>query len=488
MKSIIQFIIFLIGFYANQGFAGLADRLKIEDLLKERLEKAVQINEPLAKVTVKIEFNKILSQENLPGTTLTAREVFYSENLENKDISKIFITFFSGSEKINSDQANLIYSLTPVDKNKISLISKQITFNKLPEIIPVQPSDLKNITDTVLQKSAFFITICLVTLLSLLLAESFFSSLASRNLFKKIMPQLTSSLNTQSGAYKQNQTSISKSENKDLNSKQVANYHDYSSISLAALLSDFYWCALDSESLFLWKKLNPKQKIEQRQLLPFLDQYIQFFSQLKENSNSWIEHSYYENPLSLNLTSQDYLLKQVQKNLTLWNTISPVRQKFLDLNLSEKVEANLAKRDDTNLKTVFPVSPFRQLERIYNFGQISDEEENQIFNNPDAIPQHLRSSIKTLAWLSLKNEDFIKQQFLQLDAKDLALAWSGSELILNHLEQFVPESKLKLIKSYIKQSLPSKESDSFKYVFNLAFRDDEIVKDNTDEENIKNAS
>ena len=95
------------------------------------------------------------------------------------------------------------------------------------------------------------------------------------------------------------------------------------------------------------------------------------------------------------------------------------------------------------------------------WGELSFNDEAAIFNNPEMVPDTLRSHVKTLAWLALKSPEEIKAVLSQFDTRSLAEAWVGPEEVLKALEAHLPEKKLKLLLVYKEKSNPSRNNDVY---------------------------
>jgi predicted transcriptional regulator len=472
MIKIKLLITFLVSFlYIITAQAGLLGRIEIEEVLKKRLEHALKIQDPTAQVTVRIEYNKYLSEEDLPGTNQTANTVYYSENVEISDIKKLHVQYFSEKKEISADQKDLVYSLLPLERKDINFIFKSM-LPVNPKVTPIEVKDINEIAN----KSIYLLSLMLGSAIGLACLifgfALFFNNSKNRNLFKAQFSNLVSALS--SGGFNSSGSLIEKRADKITGPMTVASqgkfFEDYSKQSLIAIFSDLYWCKKDEAASYLWNNISNHSRALLLEKVDFIYDYAMYFSRcqshLDEETKAFVMHPYYIQPLSLNQTAQEELLQIVKKNYGLWNKISPLRQQSLSLSLKEKIKAN----SSLNLNVViekFPISKPRVLPQYVNFGDISFEDESEIFNDDKIIPQTLREYVPSLVWLASKEVDYIKEKLEKLDAKFLASAWVGAPEILEKLENCLPEKKQLLLKSYLKTSTPSKTSPAFQALFEL---------------------
>lgn len=472
MKQLKTFIAFIVLFLTmSTAQADLLGRIRVEDALKERLEHALKIQDPTAQVTVRIEYNKYSSDEDLPGTNQTANKMYYAEKVENSDINKMHVQYFSENKEIQPDQTALIYSLIPLDKSRVNFSFKSM-LSVTPKASAIEVKDINEIADKSIRLLSLMLgsaigLACLIFGFSL-----FFNNSKNRALFKQQFGSLVSALSNGGfggAAGSSSQKSFEKAAGSAMQAESKF-FEDYSEQSLVAIFSDLYWCEKDEAAYYLWNNISNHHRALLLEKLDFTYEYAMHFSRLENapeaETISLMTHPYYSQPLSLNKTSQEALLQAVKKNFGLWNKISPLRQQALPLSLKDKIKAN----SSTNLNVVaenFPVSKPRVLPRFVNFGDISFEDESEIFQDEKNIPHHLREHIPSLVWLAFKDVDFIKDKLEKLDAKFLASAWIAAPEVLEKLEQGLPEKKLQLLKSYLNAVKPSKSSSAFRALFEL---------------------
>lgn len=475
MKTLFIFSGFILAtVMVSLAQADLLSRLNIEEVLKERVQQAIKIKDSSAKITVRIDYDKYEALgEDLPGTNFN-QESFYADKLDVADIKKINVQYFSTQAQMSEEQSALIYSLIPTEKNKIS-----ITFKTVPpsEMVPtgIQPKDLNEIADGSIKVLSIALSVIFGLATLILGFVVFFNNAKNREAMKQQFGSLISSLSENGmgkAAMPQNFETQFKpstgSAGAGVSEKQI--FSDFSEESLAALFADLYWCEKDGVAHYLWSNITTAQKVNLMNRLDFLYAYSMYFSSQPPVSDEILFHPYYSKPLDLTKTSQENLLPVIKKNFALWSKISPLRQQTLPLSLKEKIKANSA-----NLSSVkseeFPESKPRLLPRTVVFGEISLEDELEIFKDPNLIPIELRSNVASLAWLALRDKEFIAQQFEKLDAKFMASGWIAATEILEALEKHVPEKKLLLLKSYLKSSRPSKSSPAFQHMFKLGLEE-----------------
>lgn len=474
MIQLKTFITYLILFFTmTTAQADLLGRIRVEDALKERLEHALKIQDPTAQVTVRIEYNKYQSDEDLPGTNQTANKMYYAEKVETADINKMNVQYFSEKTEVSAEQTALIYSLLPVEKNRVSFSFKSMS-PVSPKAAPIEVKDINEIAD----KSIRLLSLMLGSALGLACLifgfALFFNNSKNRALFKQQIGNLASALSNGSfggsglsAAPKNVEKSVGSSMTQ---SSEEKFFEGYSEQSLVAIFSDLYWCEKDAEARYLWNNITNNHRAVLLEKIDFIYEYAIYFSRLENDPEAAVislaQHPYYTQPLDLDKTSQEALLQMVKKNFGLWNKISPLRQQSLPLSLKDKIKAN----SSANLSVVaekFPISKLRVLPRHVNFGEISFEDELEIFKDEKIIPQNLKEHVPSLVWLAFKDVDFIKEKLEKLDAKFLASAWIAAPEVLEKLEQGLPEKKLQLLKSYLNTVKPSKSSSAFQALFEL---------------------
>lgn len=470
-KTFIAFIVLSFSTIIVQ--ADLLGRIKVEDALKERLENALKIQDPSAQVTVRIEYNKYLAEEDLPGTNQTANKMYYADKVETSDINKMTIQYFSEKKELSNEQSALIYSLIPLEKNRVSLSFKSM-LPVNPKPAPIEVKDIHEVADKSIQLLSVMLGSALCLAFLIFGIALFFNDSKNRNMFKQQFGQVVSALSNGSFGGSKSPSSGSKGFEKVsgavIQASEDKFFADYSEQSLKAIFSDLYWCEKDQEAKYLWNSMTNQHKTVLLEKLDFMYDYAMYFARLDDAPDadivSYVKHPYYNQPLNLNKTSQESLLQVVKKNFGLWNIISPLRQLSLPLSLKEKIKAN----SSTNLNVVsenFPESRARVLPRHVNFGEVSFEDESEIFKDEKIIPVNLRKHVPSLVWLAFKDVDFIKDKLEKLDAKFLASAWISAPEILEKLEQGLPEKKLQLLKSYLNTVKPSKSSSAFQALFEL---------------------
>ena len=96
---------------------------------------------------------------------------------------------------------------------------------------------------------------------------------------------------------------------------------------------------------------------------------------------------------------------------------------------------------------------------VFKFENIKEEEDFFKDSRPDFS---LIKSFPALTWLTYLSEAELKEILGAYSAKELAVIWSGPKNTLDKLEKVIPESKVKLLKSYLEQVEADKDSEIFK--------------------------
>lgn len=91
-----------------------------------------------------------------------------------------------------------------------------------------------------------------------------------------------------------------------------------SSESLVALLSDCYWCELDTYAAYIWLKLSVNTKKEVLGLWEFMSEYVNYISQLEPTIQSYHKDPYYLTPLDFKNYNNNQIRELISKNKTLF--------------------------------------------------------------------------------------------------------------------------------------------------------------------------
>jgi hypothetical protein len=249
-------------------------------------------------------------------------------------------------------------------------------------------------------------------------------------------------------------------------------FEHWTTAGLKELFADVYWCELDGYAHWLWKNLSGRQRTELLQALPYMKQYCDYFVEMEAIAHPFHEHPYYLEPLTLAQVSQDDLGDLVKKEPALWKSLSPMRRQRLALSLSEKIAAiqSVSSAKPPDLRTL--KSPLRALKAVSVWGEVSQQDEKTIFQDPSVVPSEIRQHVRSIVWLAKKDREFIRRTLEKFDARSLASAWVGPEDVLRALEIHLPEKKLKLVHNYRSRVAPSRSSEIYQFLVEEGLKDE----------------
>jgi hypothetical protein len=146
--------------------------------------------------------------------------------------------------------------------------------------------------------------------------------------------------------------------------------------------------------------------------------------------------------------SQEDLAQWLRKNPSMIHKLSPLRKRQLPIRLSERMEWMKLKNTISEVKLV-PKSQSRALATQLEIGSFSVEDEQFLFQHPEQVDPAWCSSIPSLVWLALCESPQRVKILEEYDARELAFAWVGPQIVLDRISADLPESKLKNLKYYL---------------------------------------
>lgn len=442
--------------------ASLLDRVQLEESLRGRVENLIKVFDRDAKVIMNFSYQSY--SNTLPGTTVVDNTSSLTPmRLEAADLRNITVEIYTEMSEIPAEARDLIFKLLPVDRSRVTL--KLDRLKAAPLDIP-QPLDPKSLTDIFHQSVIFAGQILAGLLGACLLLLVLFHSYTNRRTLKEFRNQI-SSLNqtladlslggnagpTMAPVARQTPSSADPSSRKD--------WSQLPSHTLSEIFADCYWCEEDGYAHWLWKQLPTEAKAKLLQELSFMRDYSLSFMNTEAEQAFHHEHPCYLDPMNLVKISQADLSKIVRDELSLWHSLSPMRQQNLPLSLQDKLTALQSSPSAKKKAAWAVVSAPRVLEYKPTWGEISETEELAIFENPSLVPEELRTHVKSLAWLAHRDPEFVRETLSKYDARTLASVWSAPAPILEKLEACLPEKKLKLMKNYAGKSIIDRQSPVF---------------------------
>ncbi len=471
--------LFVILFHVS-GYANLLSSVQIEESYRQKLQNYVELFDDQARVVLKFEYKKI--EGTLPGTNLSAEDEAPSV-IDTNDIVKAKIFVISGKEKFSEKFEVTLKGLLPIPSSRVSVVIEKKTSDMVKqeqETIKVQ--DLKNISSETVEKLLNHFTILFLSVFGLsALMLAYFSSRKTKE-FRTQMVQIQEALLSQS-ATPVSSASLAEPMNsrifnsnvpqlgsEDLVARQLANFTLPQTL---VILSDCYWCRLDGEAAWLWRRLDISSKRELISMWKPLEEYSKFLLTQNEIPTSLYQDPFYYSAQDIKDIDNSDLFKVLEQEPQAWNFVSSTRQKNIPISLELSLKLTTMKEVDYNYEfTNLEKSAYRVFESLNVVNDLSLEDELRILNNPEFIPDYMRKNVPSLCWLAGKDADYINAALAQFDAKALATAWIGPEEVLKKFEGCLSEKKLKALQSYLQVARPSRKSESFMKLHQLGIVND----------------
>lgn len=458
--------------------ADLTSRIQMENSLQTRIENLMRAYDTNSQVILRIEYQKY--KNDLPGSTFNYTHGVTPNTLETNDLLSIQVTIISDViQKLSPQFEQAILNSLPVEKNKIKLNLTTHAEQVPTPAYPLQSKEVSHISDQFIQNLSKIILysllgVCLFSALVIFI----YARMRSKNQ-KDSSLQITSALeqlaqnglgSNQTAALPLNnsnqQVSSVQSSSQDHSSNK--NYlNELPTNSLKEILADCYWSSEDQYAHFVWQHLSFDKKNHLVNELSFLKKYAAYFSQVPASEKNYHNHPYYLNPASLSHLSNASINEILEKNLSLWNTLSPIRQSQMQLTFEQRIQSL-----ELNVPTLHrwenhKASEARRLPMTGQCIQLTEKEEKTLYDNISMVPEKFQPLVKSLLWLALNDEKTISAILSRYDARTLASGWTAQADILQKLESCLPEKKLKLLSTYKEKVSPSKESSVYQELIQL---------------------
>lgn len=446
------------------AFSDLLDRVRLEEALRTRLEQIVQTKDAKARVLARVDYQKF--ETELPGTSSRGND-FTPSRLELSDIAKLEIDVYTELADIDADTRKLLIESAHVPSNRVKLTVHNV---QTPEAArrAVEAKDLSEIAEKsvseLTRETRFFLAGMFAMML---LAGAGVWWMAKRRMkeFKDQVILLANAISEGGGggARMAPAPSASTPAFRASNSAGPSNERMLKEVPQQAvneLFADCYWTKNDGYAHWLWKNLDSDQRTQALSKLSFMSEYSLSFVSNIPVEQAHHEHPFYISPISCAHLSMIDVDAAVSKDLSIWHKLSPMRQMCSTLPLKSKVKA-VATKPAAAFSWPSTPSTQRKLDSKVAFGQISSDDEAALFETPNLAPLELRGNIRSLVWLAQKDEAFIKSVLARFDARSLASAWVGPEVVLKKLEACVPEKKMKLLRMHLEREEPSRDSSVY---------------------------
>lgn len=241
--------------------------------------------------------------------------------------------------------------------------------------------------------------------------------------------------------------------------------------AIRVLFADCYWTECDSYAHYLWSQMNQEQRDQliESKVVPV--EYLSHIRQFGPQDMGYhLDARYlFAGEEFLNVDQRD-LLAWLRKNKSAFSRISPLRAELLGLSLGERIELTNTAGGSKPVVTPSTSKP-RALPRRLEIAKLTNDDEIYLWQNREAVPLESREKLKTLVWLALAPDAYVTGVLEELDAKQLAEAWSAPPAVLERLESRIPVKKREMLQHFIKGGISAdRNGDVFAYLVEAGLR------------------
>lgn len=243
-------------------------------------------------------------------------------------------------------------------------------------------------------------------------------------------------------------------------------FADWTTASLASLLSDCYWSKQDEYAAFIWSELKPHARGELLAALDYMSNYARYLRSMTPSNLNFASDPNYLQPLKLYSTSNEQLSHLVRKHPAYYELLSEMRRNELSLTVEERLKIAGMKQEGLRIQdfemAIAKLGPdkTRILEsktKIY----VQSAKDEQYLNSLEQPTMPQMEQIPSLVWIKFLNDNYLKEIIKGFSAKDLASIMIGPEDILQRLKSCIPQNKLKLLDSYKDKVSPDRNASAF---------------------------
>ena len=242
--------------------------------------------------------------------------------------------------------------------------------------------------------------------------------------------------------------------------------------ALLNLMCDCYWSEADGYAHYLWSQMSHAQRKAVLASDAIDHAYFSYFREhAPVNLNYHMDAKYLTSANEFKHVNQKDLADWLRKNQKACGRVTPLRWDTLPLGLAERLaltEFRAMHADEAAAPKA--KSPARSLPVRFEIKSLKLEDEEYLWNNPEKVPANLRSSLRSLVWLALAPDDYRQNVLAELDARQLAEAWSGPEAVLGKLRSSLPQRKVETLDHMLKSVSPDRGGSVFSYLCEAGLR------------------
>lgn len=249
--------------------------------------------------------------------------------------------------------------------------------------------------------------------------------------------------------------------------------HELGELSLEVILNlfaDCYWTASDGYANYLWSQMTQQQRediLKHPEFQLSFGMYLPFIRQFEPVNLGHHTDSRYLNaaPQIRNLNQPDLALWLLE-NSAYVSRMTPLRWETLPISLADRMRLTL-RASSVDPSEIFELNAIRHrsaarvLPMRLVIQSLTADDELYVLKKSREIPEHMRSALQTLSWLALCPISYRKKVLDEFNARELADAWVGPDEVLAGLIEALPTKKVGMLKSYLSESQPSRDTEMF---------------------------
>lgn len=483
-----KIIIALLTTLSTAAFASSTQKqVVLENELRNRIYTIIEKVDPAAIVQVEIKLKKVSSEMPTFGFNAEVTPVEYDGELGASSMSSISVRVLTQLDTVPEWIQNEIKKTAAIDDVKL-----EVNYEKASGSISNWKTDLSKVAKEVMQsggetvKYSFWGLIAAVALGFPLLFYAVMSlsrrlevSLA-RVIEEKVVPALAQTGRSAGREFSESAADTGSRANAAPiaspaapGSKELSDVPDK---ALQSIMCDCYWAESDGYAHYLWTQMSQSQRQTMLAANIVDPNYYSYFRQAEPtNLNYHLDARYLNSANDFATLNQKELADWLRKNPKSCWRITPLRWDLLPLSLAERLEFNEMRTKPAGLAAAelnLPnaKSPTRVLPVRIEIKSLKAEDEEYIWNNPGKVPVAARPSLRSLVWLAMAPDDYRQSILADLDARQLAEAWSGPEAALNKLRSALPARKAETLDHLVKTTPADRNSPTFAYLFDAGLR------------------
>jgi hypothetical protein len=482
MKKLITLL--LISVFGVQAHASLTiSKMDMENRMRDRVQEIATKADPTAFAQVAIKLRKIRSNLSFLGLETHVTPLENGQDIGPESIESIDIKVLSRLEPFPEWLKNEIAATTGMEGIKVNVVYakpdtplKDVT-SQLTEFFTEELYVTLNDSFANMKWAMWVLGVLFVAGFALIGWTLFSFANKLENTLQKVIaenlvPMATALGQMAGGTNKAAAIPTAKKDSGDGQPSRVTvdassknQFEQFSVPALAALFIDCYWTKMDGYAHYLWSQLNPQQREGLMKSEAVDPDYFSHIIGVPARPEDYHSHAWYMNPHEkFNKTDQKALGDWLKKNLDSSHMVSPLRLDYVELSLEErlKISAN-AKKVNADTKSL-PVSPPRVFAPKLRLASLSPADELFLFKNYSKIQLEARTQLKTLVWLAVAPIESRRKVLDQLDARQLAEAWSAPKEVLEELKKGLSAKKIEMLEHFLKTNEASRNSEVFAYL------------------------